>query len=210
MKQHQDKIKEICTVLRQETLEPAKLEAQEILHAANERAREIVEEAEREAQKQLESARKAIEQERMVFQTALEQAANQALEAIRQRLETSLFNPELSRILDAETARPDVIARLINAIVKAIESEGISTDVSALVPKAVSVEEVNRLLLEGILEKLKEKSAVIGNFSGGVKVQLHDKKLTIDVTNEALKELLTTYIRKDFRKLFFAPCFTTS
>ena len=204
LKDGQDKIQEICNLLRRDTLDPAKMEAQEIIQSAQLRAKAIVEEAEMEAQRQLEGVRQAIEQERRVFHTSLEQAAVQGLEALRQEVEKSLFNKELFRVVEAEAVKPDLVAKLINAIVKAIEAEGLSSDISAAIPRSVSAHEVNRLLVDGVLKKLKEGGVSVGNFAGGAKVQLHDKKMTIDITDEALRELLTTYIRKDFRKLIFA------
>lgn len=204
LKEGQEKIQEICNILRQETIEPAKVEAQEVINSAHERAKEIIEEAEAKAQKHLESVRQKIDQERNVFHASLEQAAVQSLEALRQEVEKSLFNKELKRVIDAETTKPGVIADLIKAIIKSIESKGVSSNISAIIPESVSSEEVNRLLAEGILKMLKDKSVVIGHFSGGAKVQLHDERMTIDITDEALRELLTSYVRKDFRKLIFA------
>lgn len=204
LKEGQEKIQEICHILRKETLEPAQLEASEIIQAAKERAKEIVEEAEMHAQKHLESVRRVIDQERNVFHASLEQAASQSLEALRQEVEKSLFNKEISKLVAMEAVKPDVIAKLISAIVKAIEKEGISSDISAIIPQTVSAEEVNRLLMDGILKKLKDESVKVGGFAGGAKVQMHDKKLTVDITDEALKELLTSYVRKDFRKIIFA------
>lgn len=204
MKHGQDKIQEICNMLRRDTLDPAKIEAQEIIESANERAKGIIEEAEKEAQRQLESVRQTIEQERRVFLTSLEQAAVQGLEALRQQVEKSLFNKELCRMVEAEAAKPDLVAKLINAIVKAIDAGGLSSDISAVIPRTVSADEVNRLLVDGVLKKLRDGGVSVGNFAGGAMVQLRDKKMTIDITDEALRELLTSYIRKDFRKLIFA------
>ena len=74
---------------------------------------------------------------------------------------------------------------------------------SAIIPQSVSAKEVNRFLGEGILNRLKEKSVELGEFAGGAQVKLHDKKMTIDITDKSLMELLSGYVRKDFRKLLF-------
>lgn len=204
LKEGHEKIQEICDQLRIETLEPAKQEAEKIISDARLRAHEIIEDAEKQAQKHFEAARKSIDQERNVFRTSLEQASVQSLETLRQEIEKNLFNEELSRIILQETTKPDVIASLIGAVVHAIEKDGIATDISAVIPKAVPAESVNRLILDGIVKKLKEGGVIVGDFAGGAKVQLHDKKMTIDISNDALRELLTNYVRKDFRKLIFA------
>lgn len=200
----QDKIQKICDILRHETIEPAKHEAEGIIESAKVRAEEIVAEAKRQAEKLHAQARAEIEQERNVFHSSLNQAAKQSLEALKQDVEHRLFNVELERILETQTADPKVIANLITAIVKAIEKDGITTNLSAVIPKAVSAADVNRYIGEEILSKLKSGTVDVGDFDGGAKVKLLDKKMTIDITDDALRELLTGYVRKDFRKLFFA------
>ena len=52
-----DKVKKICDVLRKETLEPAKLEADEMIESAKERAREIIALAEQEVERMHEGAK---------------------------------------------------------------------------------------------------------------------------------------------------------
>ncbi len=204
LKDGQEKIQEICDVLRRETLEPAHTEARSVIEEAKAKAHKIISDAESQAEQLHLNAKKTIEQERNVFKTALEQASVQSLEALRQDIEGHLFNTELNRVLNEQTTKPDVIAKLITVIIDAIEKEGIGADLSSSIAKSVSADDVNRLLSEGILKKLQGNSVVVGNFSGGARVQVHDKKLTIDISDEALRELLTTYVRKDFRKIIFA------
>ena len=199
----EEKIKKICDVLRHETIEPAKQEAEKIIEDAHKRAEGIVEEAEQKIDKMKEDAKAKIEQERNVFHSSLEQAAKQSIEALRQSIEQKFFNDEMAAVIEQETSNPKVIAQLISNMIKAIEEEGTSADFSALIPKTVDAEEVARFLGEGIIKKLREKSVLVGDFNGGAQVKLHDKRMTIDVTAAALKELMLRYVRKDFRKLIF-------
>lgn len=201
----QDKIKKICSVLRDETLEPAKKQAEEIVKEGQRQAEEIIAQAQVSAEKIIDSARTAIEQERNVFYSIMQQAAKQSLEALRQDIEKKFFSEHLQSVIEKNTQSADIIAKLVNAIVKALEKEGLSSDLTALVPNAVSPKEVNDLLLQDVLKTLKEKSVVLGNFSGGVRLKLNNKQMSIDITEDAIKELLANYIvRKDFRKMLFA------
>lgn len=199
----QDKIQKICDAIRKETIEPALRDAETILNDASKKRETIIKEAEKEAQGMLAIARKTIEQERGVFQSSLAQAMKQGLESLRQSIESKLFNEELESQIQQETANPKVIADLINTVIKAIEKEGIDADLSASIPKSISTGEINRLLIESVLKKLKEKSVTVGSFAGGAQVKLINRNMTIDITDAALKELLATYIRKDYRKLVF-------
>ncbi|HRD55413.1 MAG TPA: V-type ATP synthase subunit E [Parachlamydiaceae bacterium] len=200
----QDKMQKICDELRKSILEPAKKEALQIEQEAKNRAEEIIRQAKKEAADLIKSARKEIEQEQNVFQSSLSQGIKQGLEALRQDIEDKLFNEQLEEVVKKSSQNKEAIIKLIDCIVRAIEKEGLSADISAIVPKEISEREINSLLVKEILEKLKDHSVSVGSFDGGVQVKLNDKNLTIDVTDHAIKELLASYIRKDFRKLVFA------
>lgn len=200
----QDKISKICAVLRDETLEPAQKEAQKILEQAHQQAEQIIAEAQHRAEKMHKDAKAAIEQEQNVFQSSLQQGVKQSLETLRQAIEGKFFNENLSNVIEKNGAEPQLIANLINALVKALEKDGLAADLTAIVPKTVDARKLNELLLNEVLKNLKNKSVEIGNFKAGVQLKLSDKNMTIDISEDALRELLGTYIvRKDFRKLVF-------
>lgn len=200
----QDKIQKICDQLRQGTLEPAEEEAQQILIEARKNAEAIQAEAERGAEQLLKQARAQIEQERNVFHSSLQQAAKQTVEALRQEIEHKLFNEELQTLLEKQTADPRVIADLLNGIVKALEKEGLATDLAAVIPKLISSDDVNALLVDGVRKRLKAQPLNVGNFAGGAQVKLHGKKMIIDFSDQAIKELLANYMHKEFRKMLFS------
>lgn len=200
----QDKIDRICEVLRKETLEPAQKESERLIQEAQTRAKEIVEQAEKEAERIFAEARKQIEQERNVFHSSLSQAAKQSVEFLRQSIEHKLFNEQLNQVIDQGASDPKLVASLINSIVSALDKQGLAADLTAIVPKNVPAEEVNKHLLAEVLKKLQNQSVTVGNFEGGAQVKVQNKKMTIDITDKVLKELLATYARKDFRKLIFS------
>lgn len=200
----QDKIQKICSILREETLAPAQKDAQEIIEKAQQKAEQIINAAEKAAKRVHEEAKASVEKEYAVFQATLQQAVQQGVEALRQVVENKFFNDNLVSIIEKSAVDTKIVASLINAIVKAIEKDGLDTDLTVLVPKTIEPRQLNELLMQDVLKFLKEKSVVVGNFSAGVQVRLNNKKMSIDVTEEALRELLATYVaRKDFRKLIF-------
>lgn len=200
----QDKIQKICDKLRHETIEPAKSEAKHIIEAAQKNAEKIIAEAEQHAAQLIKQARGQMEQERNVFHSSLQQAAKQAIEALRQEVDQKFFNEELQSILEKELANPKLIADLINALILSLEKEGIAGDLSAAIPRHVPAEEVSKFLLDGVRKRLKNKPLELGHFAGGAQVKLHGKKMTIDLTDHAIKELLANYVRKDFRQMIFS------
>jgi V/A-type H+/Na+-transporting ATPase subunit E len=198
-----DKVKKICDILRRETLDPALVEAEQIVRSAKERAEEIVEAGRKEAEAAKEQARRDIERQKNVFDSSLGQACKQALEALKQEIEEKLFSKELGRILTKQTQDPRVLAELITAVVRGIEKGGIEATLSVFIPAAVPARSVNQFLAHEILEKLREKSVLVGPLTGGIEVKLHEENITVDVSDAALKELVAGYIRKDFRALVF-------
>lgn len=199
-----DKVKKICEVLKKETLEPAKKEAEEILHQAHATAENIISQANAKAKDIESAAKKEIERQRNVFQSSLHQACKQSIESLKQEIENNLFSKDLSSLITKQTQDPKVIAELVTAVVKAIEKEGINSDITAYVSSAVPAKAINSLLAQNILHRLKEKEVVLGSMQGGVAVKLHKENITLDITDIALKELVSQYIRKDFRDMLFA------
>lgn len=201
----QDKIKKICEALRDETLQPAKKEAHAIILAAQKEAEEIIAAAEKESEKIKVAAKVFVEQEQNVFHSSLQQAAKQSLEVLRQNIENRFFNDNLATLIDKNASNPQVIANLISAMIKALEKDGLAANLTALIPTSITPKQINELLLEDVLKTLKDKSVSVGSFSSGAQVRLNNKKMTLDITEEALKELLAAHVvRKDFRSMIFA------
>jgi V/A-type H+-transporting ATPase subunit E len=198
-----DKVKKICDVLRKETLEPAKREAEETLSRAQAEAAAIIEAAEKEAARIYEETRREIEKQHTIFQASLAQACRQTLELLKQEIEEKLFNRELSALLGKQLQEPKVLHQLIDAVVGALGKEGTDADLSIYIPAAVPARTINDLLAGSVLEKLKEKSVLLSGIAGGIEVKLHNKRLTIDISEATIREIVANYIRKDFRDLLF-------
>lgn len=203
LEQGSQKIKKICEILKNETIEPAKKEAEAIVAEAQSRAHEIIKEAQKQAEKLRNDARTEIEQERNVFQSSLVQSSRLTLETLKQEIMEKFFNKEFRHLIEKTTADPAMIAKIIEAILKAIEKEGLAANLTVAVAETVSEKEVNALLGEHILNKLKEHSVVLGDMTGGAKVKLQDKNITIEITDDSLMELLAGYA-SNFRKVIFA------
>lgn len=198
-----DKVKKICDILRKDTLEPAKLEAEKMIESARESALEIVAKAQREAGDLLESAREEIQRQRRVFQSSMHQACKQSLESLRQEIEEQFLNKELSQVLGHKMKEPKVLANLIDAVIRGIKEDSKEVNLSAYISSEVPARDVNALLAQEVLERLKEKSVLLGRIKGGIEIKLHKEKLTIDLSDATLRELVANYIRKDFRELIF-------
>lgn len=199
----QDKLKQICDTLREETLKPAEEEAGSIVYNAREQAKRIVEEAKEEAQRIIRSAEEAADQTLKKGEAALIQAGKRSLENLKQAVETKIFKESLREWLDGVAADPQVSAKLVQALVQAVETQGISGNLSACIGKHVSARAVNEVLGKEITSKLKEKSVSIGKFSGGAQLKVDERNWVLDISSEALLDLLTRFLQKDFREMIF-------
>lgn len=199
-----DKVKKICEVLKKETLEPAQHEAEQIIAAANAQAQKIIADAQAKAEALLLEGTNTLERQRNVFQSSMNQACKQSIESLKQEIENKLFNNELSSMITMQMQDPKVIVEIISAVVAAIEKEGLETDITAFVASVIPARIVNSMLAQNVISKLREKEVVLGSLQGGVAIKLQDQNITIDISDQAVKDLVSQFIRKDFRDLIFA------
>ncbi|PIS03151.1 MAG: V-type ATP synthase subunit E [Chlamydiae bacterium CG10_big_fil_rev_8_21_14_0_10_42_34] len=198
-----DKIQKICDSLRKETLEPAKQEAREIIENAHLQASEIVTQAKAKAAEMLEVATKEMEEKRRVFHASLSLACRQGIEQLKQKIEKELFGQELTSIIGKEMGDPKVIANLLNSFMKSMEEKGVEEDFAAHIPKEISPRLINELLAARVLDRLKDKTVVASEISGGLQIQIVGRQITIDMSDAAIRELIAQYIRRDLRELVF-------
>jgi len=198
-----EKIQKICDSLRKETLEPAKQEAREIVENAHMQASEIVVEAKAKAAEMIQAAEEEMEEKRRVFHASLSLACRQGIEQLKQKIEKELFHQDLASLVLKEMADPKVIANLLNSFMKSMEEKGIEEEFTAAVPKGVSPRSINSLLTSRVLERLKNKTVVASDFAGGLQIQLKGRRITIDITDGVVRELIAQYIRRDLRDLVF-------
>lgn len=199
----QDKLKQICDALRVETLKPAEEQADLIIQEAKERAKQIIHEAQEQAQKIVQGAHDEAEHKLAQGELALVQAGKRSIENLKQAIETKVLKESLVTWLDEQLAEPDVAEKLITTLVQAVEREGIFGNLIAYVGKNVSARSVNQVLSQDVLSKLKDQSVVIGTFPSGVQLKVVDKNLVIDISSEAISDLLIRYLQHDFRKMIF-------
>ena len=198
-----DQIKKICSAIKTQTIEPAKQQAKEIIENAKLEAKQIIEAAEKQREEIFAKTEEEVERRKKLCASSIKYACIQVIDKLKQEIENRFFKSNLHELVKKASSDPDIIAKLITSIVKAIDREGIDVDLSAFIPKEISAEKINKLLLKDILDELQEKKVLEGAFSGGAKVKLHDKQITIDISDEALNDLIAEFIRKDFRDMIF-------
>ncbi|ETF37157.1 ATP synthase subunit [Chlamydia pecorum MC/MarsBar] len=198
-----DKLKQICDALRIETLKPAEEEAEVIVCNAKEQAKRIIQDAKEQAKEIILSAEDQASHKIKQGEAALALAGKRTLESLKQAVENTIFREALAEWLEQITIDPEFVAKLMEALISAVEGQGITGSLSAYIGKHVSPRNVNELLGKSVTAKLRKKSLIIGNFSGGVQLKVEDKDWVLDLSSEALLELFLRYLQKDFREMIF-------
>ncbi len=123
-----DKVKKICEVLRQDTLEPAMKEAKSTLEKAQKNGEQIIEEAKAKETKMIAEDAKDSEQKYQAFKACLNQDDRQSLYWINKEYEERVLNEDLSEMITKSTATAKALAEMIKAVIEADEDVDIETD----------------------------------------------------------------------------------
>lgn len=199
-----DKIQKICDALRKETLDPAKQEAAEIVENAHMKAADILKDSERQAAEKLASLEENLAQKKRLFEASLAMACRQGIELLKQKIEDELFRKPLAELVAQEMGRPELIAEIVTACLRMIEEKGIEGDISFSLPQSISPRQLNSLLVARTAEALTSHPIALASFSGGVEIHFKDRRITLELSDRVVRELIARYIRRDFRELVFS------
>jgi V/A-type H+/Na+-transporting ATPase subunit E len=198
-----ERLAAICQMIRNETLDPAMKEAEHIKQVAEREAARIRSEARLQADQMLHEARIQIKEEKEAFEASLQQSSQQLLGLLKEQIERDLFNPGLDHYLSDEFKDTAKIGTLLNLILEELNKEGLSGDLAVYLGKAINKEEVARHILKEALQTLSTKALQFGNFSSGVVVKVQNQHLSIEITPDAIREMLIPFLRPDFRRFLF-------
>ena len=197
-----NKVKEICAILRKETLEPAEIEAKRILEAAEKEADEMIRKAREEVALIQAENKLALEKELKVHEGSIQLSIRQGISSLRQAIE-KVFVQDLDRQIERAMGKEDAVAEAIRVLFGLIEKGGQGVNLNVLLPKHVNIEAVSSKLTHDFAEKVKMNAIQIDDIKGGAEIKLKDKKVTIELTDAAVKELLASYVIPELRAKIF-------
>jgi len=198
-----ERLAAICQMIRNETLDPAREEAEELRRQAEINADNIIEQAKKKAEKLLAETRDQIEEERVTFQDALKSAARQTLEILKQRIERELFNPQLSEYLEEEFDDEQKTAELISLIIENIRDQGLEGNLSIWIGQKLNKEKVAAHLTKKALSSIPKDGIKVSDHKYGCTVKIIDQHLALEITPESIRDLMTNFLRSDFRSYLF-------
>lgn len=199
-----ERLAAICQMIRNETLDPAKEEAEKIRQAAERDAAKTRTEAKRYAEKIIHEARTVISEEREAFDASMKQAAKKALGLLKEKIEKTLLNPSLDRYLTKQFNDEQKTAKILDLVIQNLEEEGIYGDLSVWLGKNLSKDVVLSQLCQQSLSKIEAGSLSVGDQAFGIVLKIVDRHLSIEITPEGLKEMIAAFLRPDFRSILFS------
>ena len=198
-----NKLGEICDILRKETLEPAQNEANQIIEKAKQESQKVIEQAQAEAKHIQEEAQAKIVKEQKLFESSMDLGAKQTFNQLREKIQQHLFNEQLSELSANMMSDGELAAKLISAVVNAVEKDGLNSNLTLALADSIKVEDVSKSLVAQAVEKIKNGKISIESISSGAKVSILDQKVSIDVSDQSLKELMGNFLRDSFREILF-------
>ncbi|MFN4173786.1 MAG: hypothetical protein ACK4HV_01610 [Parachlamydiaceae bacterium] len=198
-----DKIQMICEQIKSQAINPALVEAEQILDKAKKEAEEIKSKAFKEIEEEKLKAFNIIEKEKLISQNAINLAVKQAIEKLKSDI-INLFGDQLLNRVESKMSHPDIACKLIDCVCETIQKEGLHSPLHLTIGNKINIQELINALSIELKAKLEKGPIEIGSFTGGAKIKLQDKNLTIDVSDNALKELFSAFLKRpDLRALIF-------
>ena len=199
----EERLAAICQALRQETLTPAQQEAEALLLAARREAEGIREQARKVAEELKQLAKKEIEKEKVLFHTSLAHAAHQVIERLKDQIEQLIFQKGLDMLVKDQFQSTGAVTTLLQSLTEMVEKEGLSKSCEVWVGSSIDKKAYLASLTNHIFSKPSEEVLRLGSFPSGIKIVIKDKHMSIEVTEESTKELLSSVLRREFRKYLF-------
>lgn len=209
-------VQELIDKLKNQGVSEGQKQAEQIIKEAQQKASQILSKAQTEADKLLAEAQQKIEVERKSSHEAIKTAFRDTEIALRSKLRDA-FSAHLRRLVSFELENKDFIKQLVLAIAGLKTAEAAqATHVEVLLPSKLfdtdtsgthlstdGKKRVQQLVLGITHDMLREGIELkpSTDIKGGIKVRLVGKDIDIDLTDEALNELLLKYLLPRYREI---------
>ncbi len=209
-------VQELIDRVRNQGIESGREEAQRLVAEAHEQAAHIVREAEERAERIMRDTQDRVESEKRASQDALELAVRDAILALKTEI-TTHFADRMKRLVSMQMADRDLLNRLVLEVAQRVRPDDLDKHKLGveLLTKVIGVDELrtrHEEVKEGTLthfvlaasgEMLRdgvELSEATGR-SNGIRVRLSEGDIELDLSDEAVADLLLQHLLPRFRAL---------
>lgn len=204
--------------LREEGVAAGRAEAERILVEARTEAQQLLDKATREARERLETAHKEADAYRAAGEAALKTAMRDTVLDMKATL-VERFSSDVKRLVSHQLQDPEVLKRMILEVAGRVRDEGglaEENELELVLPEAVvgleelrgNPEELRKGPMTGFVFGLTGEILRAGvtfsaadDLTAGLRVQVKDKDVTFDLTEEAVAALLLQHLQPRFRAI---------
>jgi V/A-type H+-transporting ATPase subunit E len=198
-----ERLAAICQKIRNETLEPAKQEAEQIRLNAELEASKIITEAKQQADRLLHDTRKQLQEEQEVFDASLQQAGVHAVDLLKEKIENIFFYPALEKLLKEQFADDERTANVLDALVAFIKKHGPEGNLEVWLGSKLSREKILQHLTKEAIASIPKEGIQVSERSYGFTLSVSDKHLAIEISPDSVREVIASFLRGDYRKFLF-------
>lgn len=198
-----EKVKKICEVLKKETLEPARLQAEEILELARKEADRLIKQAHDKAHQMVKETEDRIKKQEEVFKASINIAFKQVIGKLKSEIETKLFHPALLETVKHHLSNTQMIAESIKVIIDGLSKSGLEADAKIILSKKFTSEQLAQVIAAAGLENWKNKIFSIGDFGSGLQIRMDKMHMIIDLTDESVEQMLLEFASDNLKKIIF-------
>lgn len=204
--------------LREEGVAAGRAEAETIVGDARAQAKQILDKANSEARHRLESSRTESDAYRAAGEEALKTALRDTILDMKTKL-MERFSTDLKRLVSRQMQDPDVLKQMIIEIAGRVREgsdvgdgdklefilpdEIVGLEELRVKPEELQKGKLTKFVLGLTGEMLREGTTFSGSdaISAGLRIQVKDKDLTLDLTDEAVASLLLQHLQPRFRAI---------
>ena len=218
---HQEKhhpssgVEALIEQLRDQGVQRGRDEAEQLLREARQKAAQLLEDARHEAESLRLSTRKEVEQTRKAGEDALKMADRDLLLSLKETMALS-FADQVERLVEQQMDNPEFMRRLILELAGKVreQSQLDQQDIEILLPdEFIGLDELRRnaheyrqgqlsQFVQSLSADLLREGVCLDSHSGcGLRIRLVGKEVEIDLTEEAVAEVLLKHLQPRFRAL---------
>jgi V/A-type H+-transporting ATPase subunit E len=212
-------VQQLIDRLQREGLAKAQVEAEAVLEDARRTATDMIEQARQEAEQIVAAARDEAERTRRNGEEAVRLAGRDAILRLTEELQRG-FERKLGQLVDRQLSDHDFLRQLLLAVAgRAVPNDAdrhlkvlLSGEMLDASDREVhgdptAADELNQYVRSLMGESLREGMTlgIAGDLAPGVRVQVVEDDLEIELTNETLTDLMLKHLSPRFRALIDRP-----